>query len=293
MTKYISMVLAGAVSYGILSSFVKLAYGQGYNPAEIAFAQAFIGALLLWTLTGFAKKQQTDYRLTRKTGLLLLGTGAAIGLSTFLYYLSVRYIPASLAIVLLMQFTWIGLLFEWTLFKRKPSGRALLITLFILAGTVLAGKLSASDGLHLSWQGVVSVLLASVLYAGYIVANSRVGGQVLSLTKSAVIVTGAALAIFLVNAPSLVLAHHWGGGLLRWGVFLALFGTVIPPVLFARGIPQVGAELSGILMTAELPVAVLTAHFILNESLDGSQLLGIMIMLGSIAAMNVYKGRRK
>jgi drug/metabolite transporter (DMT)-like permease len=56
MTRYIFMVLAGAVSFGILSSFVKLAYQQGYSPAEISFAQALTGAAILWILALFYRK---------------------------------------------------------------------------------------------------------------------------------------------------------------------------------------------------------------------------------------------
>ena len=284
------MVLAGAASFGILSSFVKLAYQGGYNPAEIAFSQALVGALLLSALACFSQTKQKSL-LTRKNSLSLLGTGAAIGLSTYLYYQSVQSISASLAIVLLMQFTWIGLLLEWAFFQKKPSRMELLITVFILIGTVLAGKLLERKPTTFSWDGVFLVLMASVTYASYIVANSRVGKNIPYLPKSALTMIGSALAILAVNAPTLAFENHAGIGLLKWALFLALFGTVIPPVLFAKGIPDVGAGLSGILMTVELPVALLTAHFLLNESLDGSQLLGIVIMLGSLVAMNVYKGQ--
>ncbi|GAB2553136.1 EamA family transporter [Spirosoma aerophilum] len=293
MTKYISMVLAGAASFGILSSFVKLAYQKGYNSAEIAFSQALVGALLLSTLAWLSQREQQKSLLTRKISLSLLGTGAAIGLSTYLYYQSVQTISASLAIVLLMQFTWIGLLLEWVLFQKKPTRMEWVSTLFILAGTVLAGNLLEEKRTGFSWSGVFYVVVASLTYASYIIANSRVGKGIPYLTKSAIIMIGSALAILAVNAPTLMFENHIGSGLLKWALFLALFGTVIPPVLFAKGIPPIGAGLSGILMTAELPVAIITAHFLLKERLDSIQLVGILIMLGSLIAMNVYKGQNE
>lgn len=42
MNRYIVIVALGAISYGTLSSFAKIAYGQGYNAGEITFAQAFL-----------------------------------------------------------------------------------------------------------------------------------------------------------------------------------------------------------------------------------------------------------
>ncbi len=292
MTKYILMVLAGAISFGILSSFVKIAYQQGFTPAEISFSQAFTGAVLLWILARITSPGFSVRSVSTKQLLALLGTGATIGLATFYYYVSVHYIAASLAIVLLMQFTWLGILFDWVIFRNKPSLMEVGISAVIIGGTVLAGNLPGSDSITFSWTGVFYVLLASVLYAGYVVANSRAGSGIPNLTKSAFIMTGSALAIGLVNLPTLATESHPGLDLVKWALFLALFGTVIPPVLFARGIPHVGAGISGILMTAELPVAIITAHIILGERLTGGQFTGIAIMLGAIMAMNLYRVRK-
>src|SRR5690606_2462065 len=124
MLKNILMVLGGAISFGVLTSFVKLAYRQGYNAAEISFIQALIGAVVLWLGFYPSKKENA----TRKEIPYLLFTGVFIGISTYLYYLSVEYISASVAIVLLMQFTWISILIEWAVFKKKPSRSEFAIT---------------------------------------------------------------------------------------------------------------------------------------------------------------------
>ncbi|MGI6222815.1 MAG: hypothetical protein ACOYJG_04335 [Prevotella sp.] len=50
-----------------------------------------------------------------------------------------------------------------------------------------------------------------------------------------------------------------------------------------------GAALSSILMTVELPVAVLCAHAVLNEPVNPLQYGGIVIMLGAICTMNYFK----
>ena len=289
MARYIIMVLGGATSFGILTSFVKLAYKQGYHAAEIAFAQASIGAVVLWGIFLFNKKASAS----RREIPLLLFTGATIGISTFLYYLSVTYISASVAIVLLMQFTWISILIEWILFKKKPLTSELIITVVILMGTILASGFTSQKGMALSLKGVGYVLLASVVYALYIVCNSRVGKRIGWENKSAWIMTGSALSILFVNFPIVALDIHVGAELLKWGLFLAVFGTILPPILFAIGIPKVGASTSGLLMTVELPMAVISAYLVLNEKLSVIQITGILIMLLAIIAMNVFNRRVK
>lgn len=276
MIKYILMVFAGACSFGILSTFAKLAYHDGYTAAEITFSQAFIGMAVLWLLT-FSQPKKEAFKISWP----LLLTGVAIGLTTFVYYVSVRYIPASLAVVILMQFTWMGALLEWVFYKKKPGWQQVIIMLLILGGTVMA------SGLHVqavSFKGVLFALAAALLYAVYVVASSRVVVKLSSLRKSAIIMTGSTIGIFITNAPALLGPGHFS---IVWALFFATFGTIIPQLLFAKGIPKVGAGFSAIIMTVELPVAVLTAHVVLHEAVSITQWIGIAVMLLSMALMNV------
>jgi len=282
------MVLLGGAMYGTMSSFVKLSYSRGYNAAEISFTQAALAAFFLGICDFFTGKGSKN-KLTRKDILPLILTGSAIGLTNFLYYLSVSYISASLAIVILMQFTWFSLLLEWIIFTRKPSQLELLTVFFILIGTVMAGNLLGAEVVSISLKGILLTLFASLTYAVYIVANGRVGKGVRWQSKSTLIMVGSALTIFLINGRTIITENHFGGEFLLWVLFLATVGTTIPTALFAAGIPKIGATISSILMTVELPVAVICAGIVLNENVSPLQIAGIVIMLVAISAMNYYK----
>ncbi|HVI48659.1 MAG TPA: DMT family transporter [Chitinophaga sp.] len=289
MTRYILMVFVGACSFGILSTFVKLAYTEGYTAAEISVSQAFTGMVVLWLLSQLFTRNTSapTEQLKERTVRQLLFTGAALGLTTFVYYLSVQYIPASVAIVLLMQFTWMGMLLEWLVFGKKPARMQALITLVILTGTVLSAGLLNAQASVLPLKGIVYALASALLYAVYILANSRTGNQLHPLKKSRVIMAGSTLGIFVANAHQLIGSPHFDMGLLKWVLSLSLFGTILPPLLFARGIPKIGAGISGIIMTAELPVAVICSHIVLHEPVDVWQWTGVVIMLIAIALQKV------
>jgi drug/metabolite transporter (DMT)-like permease len=287
MTRSILMVLAGACSFGILSTFVKLAYRNGYSAAQISFLQALLGMSVLWLLVLLRPaRQKLPCRGRRPAYLPVLLTGAAIGLTTFVYYVSVQYIPASLAIVLLMQFTWMSMLLDWLVLGRRPTVMQFLTTALIGVGTVLASGLAETRWAAISLPGVGYALLSALLYAVYVVASSRVGGGLPRLTQSALLMTGSAAGIGLVNARTLLAEGSYDLPLLRWVAFLALFGTILPPVLFARGIPRVGAGLSALLMTAELPVAVVCSHLVLAEPVAPVQWLGVGVMLTAMALLH-------
>ncbi|BES60977.1 EamA family transporter [Dysgonomonas capnocytophagoides] len=290
MTRYIIIVALGALSYGMLSSFAKIAYGQGYNAGEITFVQALIGAAVLWLIVLIKNFRSNKCKLKINWKVLL--AGSTMGISAYAYYLSVEYIPASLAIVLLMQVTWMSVFAEWLFFKKRPSGVELVTILFIIGGTVLAGNLINAQSLNISTTGILLGLAASVLYTSYVLFTSKLGNDIPMFEKSALMTTGSALMILFINFKSITTSSHLDVGLLQWGSFLALFGTIIPPICFTKGMPKIGPAMSAILLTLELPAAVFCAHLILAEEVSLLQIVGIIIMFGSIIFLNRAKMKR-
>lgn len=285
---YIFGVLLGGTMYGTMSSLVKLLYSKGFNAAELAFWQALLAAFFLGICTFITRKTDKG-KLLYKDFLPLLLTGSAIGLTNFLYYQSVSYISASLAIVILMQFTWFSLLLEWIIFTKKPSRIELLTVFFILIGTVMAGNLFDVKEWSFSPKGILLAIFSSLTYAIYIIANGRVSKGVRWQAKSMSIMIGSSLSIFIINSQTVVLNNHFSSNFILWAIFLAIVGTTIPTALFAAGISKIGAGMSSILMTVELPVAVLCAYIILHECINPLQIAGIIIMLAAITSMNYYK----
>ncbi|MEN2487975.1 DMT family transporter [Flavobacterium sp. B11] len=290
MNKYIIIVALGALSFGMLSSFAKIAYGEGYSPAEITLTQALAGTLILWSIVIF-RKLKNGHKLALNWKLLLAGT--TMGSSAYTYYLSVAYIPASLAIVLLMQITWLSILVDWIFFKKRPNTVEVGSALFIILGTVLAGNLLDLSNANISFTGVALSLLSALLYTLYIVFTSKIGKETPMFEKSALMTSGSAMIIFLINCEAITTSTHLDFGLLQWGTFLAIFGTVIPPICFTVGMPKIGAGLSSVLLTLELPAAVFCAHIILGEKVTFLQIVGIAIMLGSIVYLNISKAKKE
>jgi drug/metabolite transporter (DMT)-like permease len=290
--KYVVMVLLGGSMYGTMSSIVKLSYSRGYTAAEVSFSQAFLAALFLGVYLFIVSNKVKTKKLFRKEIVALLLIGSMIGLTNFLYYQSVSFISASMAIVILMQFTWFSLLLEWVIFRKKPGTLELLTVLFILAGTVLAVDLANASLLTFSWTGFSLALCSSLTYAGYIVGNSRVGKEVRWQWKSTIIMAGSALTILMINIRPIISDNHFGYEFLLFAIFIAILGTTIPTALFAIGIPKIGAGVSAILMTIELPVAMLCESIILDERINRLQTVGLLIMVTAISIMNYQKSRR-
>ncbi len=288
MLKGILLVLFGACSFGILSTFVKLAYADGYSLSDVTGTQAFFGAILLWLFyflqTQFSKKV---YPQSKTKWYKLLAAGAFTGLVSMFYYQCVKLVPASLAIILLMQFVWISVLLELFIYKKKPSKMQILAIAVILGGTVLASGFTETNAIEIKIEGLVYGMLAALCYAIFLMLNGKLGNEYPPLKKSALMISGACILIFIILPPTFLINGALENSLLKWGLILAVFGTFIPPLCFATGIPKIGLTLSSILSSVELPVAVMMSSLVLNEEVTFLRWIGVFIILSALILPNL------
>lgn len=289
------LVFLGAVSFGFLSTIVKFAYEQGYTLGEITGTQSFSGMVILWILYLLSVKiRKKNNRSEEKSSVAKTKTkwwkiciaGTFTGLVGIFYYQCVKLLPASIAIILLMQYLWISVVIEAVVFKKKPTRKQLLLLCIVLAGTILAGGIFSST-IELNLKGVVFGLLAATCYAIFLMTSGRIGNDLPVLKKSALMITGSCIMTFIIFPPLFFFNGTYLGGLYLWGLALALLGTVIPPFFFSMGVPRVGVSIGAILSAAELPVATLSSAFILKENVDMIKWIGVILILLAIVATNI------
>ena len=287
-------VFLGASSFGILSTFVKKAYGEGLTLGEVTRIQVLFGMLLLWIIFILMKlfSARPLQPLSKKSSWIkILVSGTSTGLVSILYYKCVQLVPASLAIVLLMQYIWIGVLIEFVFFKTRPSKNNLIGIGIVLAATLLATGLIEKGLSDLQPTGILFGLLAATAYSVFMIVNGRVGNDYHPIQKSAIMVTGSCILVFTLFPPTYLFNGQFDHNFLHFGLILSLFGTVIPPLLFAYGLPKTGFSLGGILSSAELPVATCMSYFILHESVSPVQWLGVFFILGTVIWLNAAKSK--
>lgn len=303
--KYMLSVFLGAASYGILSTIVVIAYGRGYTLGEVVGSQLLTGfllaaALALITLLRERKtiKATADSANAKaaKIGwmqrLLLMAAGTPTAVTGLLYYESLRYIPASLAIVLLFQFTWIGVVTQAISRRTRPNSGMILSLVVLLTGTLLAAGVLEQGTAQFNPIGVVLGLLSAVSYTLFIWFSGKAVPAAKPAYRSFWMLAGALLLVFILYPPRFIVDGQLTGDLLAIGLLLGLFGAFIPPVLYAIGVPRIGEGMAGILGAAELPVAVMMSSFVLHEHVGMLQWTGVAVVLIGIAMPELLKLRR-
>lgn len=281
------LVFLGACSYGAVGSLAKYAYEAGFTAPQLVGTQQLLACCGLWALALLLGQQRPSIR----EALLLLLAGTTTGISGLCYYGSLQYLDASIAIVMLFQFTWMGIMIE-ALLQRRPPGREKVLAVILLGlGTVLAAGLLNGGPRSLSPAGVGLGLLSGLAYALVIIVTGRVAPQVSPWYRSALIVTGGAALVLAVFPPTFLFDGAFLQGLWLWGSGNALFGSILPIGLFSLGVPHIGPEAATILGAAELPAAVFLSWAILHESVSPLQWLGVTVILVGIAAPELLKRR--
>lgn len=281
------MVALGAASYGMLTTFVKMAYKEGFTSYEITFSQMLLGltGLLLINILFVKGKSAPSEEQKGKSILKLMAAGTSLGLTSTFYYLAVKYIPVSVGIVLLMQSVWMGVLLEAIMTRKRPSNQKLTAVVAILTGTVLATNLLPGS-FEIDWRGIGWGMLAATTYTGTIYASSQVSLHLPSLRRSLWMMLGGTITVSLILSPFL-LQNFNVEIFTSWGLLLALFGAILPPILFTAGMPKINVGLGAIISSIELPAAVLMAYFLINEKINSYQWWGILIILFAVVQMNL------
>ncbi|GHH99916.1 EamA family transporter [Neobacillus kokaensis] len=289
MKKYLYplLVIIAASSYGVVSTIIKLAMGRGFSASEAVTSQFFIGfciAVGIFFLTNRAK-------ISFKGVKMLIFAGVLTGFTNIVYGHSLNYLPASLAVVLLFQFTWIGMLISCISKRQLPTRIEFISLLFLVLGTIPAAGLIDVDITKIPLQGWIWGLAAALCYSLFLFVNGRAAASMNTSGRLVFVSFFAFMMSALFQSPEII----WNGtlfneGLWLYGLALGLFGMIIPVFLFTIAVPKVGLGMTSILSAIELPIAVMVSVILLSETVTTIQIAGIVIILLGISLPTILTG---
>ncbi|MFD2117841.1 DMT family transporter [Paenibacillus yanchengensis] len=308
--KHIMAVFWGAASYGILSTFVVLAYDRGFQLGEVVGAQLFFGLVLITCLV-LAKQwkekkknklqsqqaitiRENDehVRLDGKKAMLLMVAGIPQAATGLLYYHTLKYVPASLAIILLFQFVWISVLIQSIRQRKWPQAMVLVSLAVVIVGTVFAAGILEDSFANISMIGIGFGLLAAVSYTLFLLISGNVYPKANPVYRSFWMIAGAFITLSIIYPPTFLFNGRLFSELALFGLILGCFGAFIPPLLFAYGIPKIGEGAAGILGAVELPVAVFMSMLVLKEEVGILKWMGVILVLIGIVIPELTRKKR-
>jgi drug/metabolite transporter (DMT)-like permease len=263
------------------------------SPSTGTVYRALFGLPLL-VLVGVAEWRRygglpmSTIRLSAIAGIFFAG-------DLLLWHHAIGAIGAGLATVLgNLQVIVVGIV-AWLFLGERPSRSTLLALPVVIIGVALISGAVGADAYGADPAlGVVLGVGTAICYAGYLLVIRRGSrDQRRPAGPVAVATVFVALAAVIVGGV--------GGDLdpapplrsLAWLALLGLTSQSVGYLLISISLPRLPAVITSIILLAQPVMTVVLAVILLGEAPSGTQLLGVVLVIGGIAAATLPVGRMR
>lgn len=295
-------MLTAAVGFGSASILARPVYDTGIGWLGLVTWRFLIGAGLAWIwVATSAHRRAAVRRLSRRQVVVTIALGALFTGNAGTYYAALETVPVALAGVLVYTYPVIVALLSVRFATRLPGRRPWAALALALAGVILAlGGIDLTTAPPI--EGIVLVMLSSVIYSIWIIASARLSGERRNRlgdeAQGSVGSTGDAAATTATMITSTAVVFSLGtlatGGSLNpgdvpqgaWPAIIAIgfLASFLAIQAFYAGARRIGAAQAALLSAVEPAFIVALAWFVLGQRLEPIQLVGAVLIIVSVVA---------
>lgn len=286
------IILAGAL-WGTMGLFVRGLASNNLTSLEIVFFRSAVAALLLfvWMLIF----DRSNLRIKIKDIWCFVGTGI-ISLTTFniCYFTTIQKTSMAVAAILLYTSPIFVMLLSAVLFKERLTVVKLIALVVAFGGCALVSGVISNEGLVMEPLGILIGIGAGVGYALYSIFSRYAIERGYSSTT-------ISLYTFLFSSMGMLVASPWltpigdtakkiaSGNTLQVILLIigiAIVATILPYLLYTKGLSGVENGKAGIMASVEPVVAAILGIVVYKESLSVSTVSGIVCVIVAIVMLN-------
>jgi len=294
-----ALCLFSAACFGAMAIFGKLAYAAGVSPGALLLLRFTVAAVLLGLLLALRPGLRTTSAVsaspagTSRVRLVVTALGlGAVGYATqaTLYFSALQRIDAALVALVLYTYPALVTVAAAALGREALTPGRLAALVVASAGTVLV--LLGAGGFSVDRIGVALAFGAAVTYTGYILVADTAVHRLSPVVLAALVMTGASAALAVRSVATGGIDVRFGSVGWVWIACIAVMSTVMAMLAFFAGLRRTGPSTAAILSTFEPVVTTALAALTLNEFLTPVQLVGGLIVLSSVAVLQLRPQRR-
>lgn len=282
------LVFLSAVGFGLIPIFALYAYKGGANVNTLLFLRFTAAAIFFFILI---MVRGIKFQLTRSHVLSLFILGSVLyTLQSNFYFSSVKFIPASLAVLLFYTYPVFVALLSSLVIREKLSGQTLASIALSIIGLIMVLGNSFNN---INPLGIMLAFGSALVYSLYIVLGNRVVHQLPALLTSAFVTLFASISYLLMGISTSCIKLDLSAGAWVAVAGIVLFSTIMAILTFFRGIELIGSTKASILSMIEPLVTIGFSALLFYERLSWVQLLGgIFVVLSSVYVVSaeVRKG---
>jgi drug/metabolite transporter (DMT)-like permease len=275
--------LAGAIAFSGKAIIVKLAYRYGVDAVTLIMYRMLFALPIFAAMSWWAGRGRPP--LTRADWLGVLGLGASgYYLSSFLDFLGLQYITASLERLILYLNPTLVLLLGWCLYRKAWTRLQMAGMAVSYAGVVLVfGHEARLEGSNVA-LGALLVFLSAVSYAVYLVYSGQLVQRLGSLRLVGLATSVACLLCILqfVLLRPVTSALTVAPEVVWLSLLNAVLCTAVPVLLVMMAIERVGAAVTSQTGMVGPVATILLGVWLLGEPFTAWVAAGTVLVIAGI-----------
>lgn len=302
MKNAIYILLAGCL-WGIISIFIKVLNNIGFNSLQCVAIRALLSAIILFLYLFI--KDKSKLKIALKDIVYFLGTGiCSIVLFNYCYFEAIELIGgAAIPALLLYTAPIFVIILSAIFFKEKITVKKIiaLVMTFIGLGFV-TGAFTRGEKMPL--VALILGLGSGLGYALYSIFSKLVVDKYSETTITFYTFLVAAICVFPMSGVVKNIDLLCNSKGIFASIGLALFSTVLPFLLYTKGLSKVEAGKASILATIEPFVATIVGLILFHEKFTLAKIIGMVMILFAIIYLNldcknkrlenmIYKNRKE
>lgn len=254
--------------------------------------------ITMLAMLGVVLWQRESARLPRGAWPWQLAVGLLIATQSLCLYSAVARIPVALALLVSNTLPILLALLTWALGGPRPTRRAALLMVVILAGLVLAldvpARLAATESAGPRWgEGIAFAACAAAVFACALWITDHklqaLRGPVRSLMTMGIVFSAMLIAGATGVVPGGMAWPHDGPGWAGLVLLVLLYGLAFS-VMFIT-LPRLDMARNAAVMNSEPIATLLFGWLILGQRLSAMQILGGAVVVGGIVLLTRSRGR--
>ncbi len=286
------MVIAAGCLWGVIGLFSRKLSAAGFDAVQITALRSLVTAAGLFLLL-FGKDRKLC-RVDWKDLWMFLGTGicSIAGFNIF-YFVTISITTLSVAAILLYTAPFFVMALSAVLFHEKITAQKVKGLVLALAGCICTTGIF-SGSIYVTVLGILTGVASGFCYALYSIFGKFALKKYTSETVTLYTFLMASVAMVPLSHPvdmfSLAVRDFSLTGAI---LLLGLVCTLLPFLLYTRGLSRMDSGKASVLAFAEPLTATLMGVVAFGEVPDGFGWLGVILLFGALVLLQMPQKQRK
>lgn len=227
--------------------------------------------------------------------ILLLAGLLGYYFSSWLDFVGLMYISASLERIILFLYPTLTVIASSIIFKQKLNIQSILAIALSYGGTVMVMLQEQSNVPHGGnfWLGTSLVFASAVCFASYLLLTPQLikkfGSWNFTGLALSIACVGTIVHYFIETPQPLTLLTQLPSNIIWYGIALGFLVTVLPTILIAQSIARLGASQSAMIASVGPVLTLILATLFLGEHLNAIQWLGCALNIIGVLMITFAK----